>query len=113
MKITLVDIEEPTLSLLDHLPEHATADQLIFDFTKIQDEFDDMTEKFFSMVHSVTANRPAETCNNRNEVNLQQRTDPIIAATSGDTLASDSPNATSIQNAPTNTSRPSSADVHP
>ena len=46
LNIILADVEESTLFLLDDLPANTTADQLIADFTKIQDEYDDLTEKF-------------------------------------------------------------------
>ena len=113
MKTILADVEESTLFLLDHLPENATADQLIVDFTKIQDEYDDLTEKFSSLVKSATANQPEETCNNRSAVDLQQRADTIIDATSGETLAVDNHIGPSIQNDPPNNTRLSSADVQP
>ena len=111
--IILADVEESTLFLLDDLPANTTADQLIADFTKIQDEYDDLTEKFSSMVQHASASRPDETCNNRNEDHLQPPTDPIFADTSGQTLAVDNQTETSVQNTPTNHPRLSSADVQP
>ena len=111
LKIILADVEESTLFLLDNLPEITTADQLIADFTKIQDEYDDLTEKFSSIVQHASANRPEETCNNRSEVHLQTPTDATIADTSGQTLAVDNHTGPSIQNAPTNHPRLTSADV--
>ena len=113
LKIILADVEESTLFLLDNLPEKTTADQLIADFTEKQDKFDDLTEKFSRMVQLASANQPEETCNNRNEVHLQPPTDPIIADTSGQTLAVDNHTGPSIQNAPTNHPRLFSADVQP
>ena len=104
LKLILADVEESTLVLLDRLPWNATADQRIADFTKIQNEYV-LTEKFYSTVPSATANRPEETCNNGNEVDLQQSTDPTIAVSSGDTLAVDNQIGPSIQNAPTNNTR--------
>ena len=113
LKSILANVEESTLFLLDHLPENATADQLIVDFIKIQDEYDDLTEKFSSFFQSATANQPDETCNNRNEVDLQQPADTINATTSGETLAVDNHIGPSIQNDPPNNTRLSSADVQP
>ena len=97
LMIILADVEESTLFLLDNLPENTTANQLIADFTKIQNEHDDLTETFSSMVQHASANRPEETCNNRNEVHLQTYTDATIADASGQTLAVDNHTVPSIQ----------------
>ena len=45
LKNILTDVEKSTLFQLDHLPENTTDEQLIADFTKRQDEYDDLTEK--------------------------------------------------------------------
>ena len=65
------------------------------------------------MVQLASANRPEEACNDRNEVHLQTPIDPIIADTSGQTLAVDNHTGPSIKNAPTNHPRLTSADVQP
>ena len=65
-------VDESTLLLLGHLHENTIDERLIVEFTKLQDECDDLTDKFSRIQKSAAANRPIHTMGIYNVNDSQQ-----------------------------------------